>query len=82
MNSAPKRSPRSSSRVPPDKDESLKADIRFPGRILGDVIREQEGREAFVTGSRTCSDGTRPGATPGTTTRGRSPWVVLFRPAS
>jgi phosphoenolpyruvate carboxylase len=28
-------------------DDALMADIRFLGRILGDVIREQEGREAF-----------------------------------
>jgi phosphoenolpyruvate carboxylase len=30
-----------------DKNEPLVADIRMLGRILGDVIREQEGREAY-----------------------------------
>ncbi|MDR7295977.1 phosphoenolpyruvate carboxylase [Pelomonas aquatica] len=30
-----------------DKNEPLVADIRLLGRILGDVIREQEGREAY-----------------------------------
>ena len=34
-------------RAPADDDAALIADIRFLGRILGDVIREQEGREAF-----------------------------------
>ena len=47
MNTAPKRSARDARRLAVDKDESLKADIRFLGRILGDVIREQEGRDAF-----------------------------------
>ena len=31
----------------PADDEALLEDIRFLGRILGDVIREQEGRDAF-----------------------------------
>jgi len=30
-----------------DKNRPLVEDIRLLGRILGDVIREQEGREAF-----------------------------------
>ncbi len=30
-----------------EKNEPLVADIRLLGRILGDVIREQEGREAY-----------------------------------
>ncbi|HEV6968177.1 phosphoenolpyruvate carboxylase, partial [Roseateles sp.] len=30
-----------------DKNEPLLADIRLLGRLLGDVIREQEGREAY-----------------------------------
>jgi len=28
----------------PAKDEPLKEDIRFLGRLLGDVVREQQGR--------------------------------------
>jgi len=34
-------------RTEADKNEPLVADIRLLGRILGDVIREQEGREAY-----------------------------------
>ncbi|MFT7723607.1 MAG: phosphoenolpyruvate carboxylase [Roseateles sp.] len=34
-------------RADADKNEPLVADIRLLGRILGDVIREQEGREAY-----------------------------------
>ncbi|HEU6455067.1 MAG TPA: phosphoenolpyruvate carboxylase, partial [Roseateles sp.] len=34
-------------RLDADKNEPLVADIRLLGRILGDVIREQEGREAY-----------------------------------
>ena len=30
-----------------DKNEPLMRDIRLLGRILGEVIREQEGREAY-----------------------------------
>jgi phosphoenolpyruvate carboxylase len=30
-----------------DKDQPLIEDIRLLGRILGDVIREQEGQAAF-----------------------------------
>ena len=30
-----------------DKNRPLVEDIRLLGRILGDVIREQEGKEAF-----------------------------------
>ncbi len=32
---------------PQDKDQPLTDDIRLLGRILGDVIREQEGKDAF-----------------------------------
>ena len=32
----------------PDKDQPLMADIRLLGRLLGDVIREQEGEAAFA----------------------------------
>jgi phosphoenolpyruvate carboxylase len=32
----------------PDKDEPLVADIRLLGRILGDVIRQQEGEDAYA----------------------------------
>jgi phosphoenolpyruvate carboxylase len=32
----------------PSKDEPLVADIRLLGRILGDVIRQQEGQEAYA----------------------------------
>ena len=31
-----------------DKDQPLVQDIRLLGRILGDVIREQEGEAAFA----------------------------------
>ncbi|MGD7412729.1 phosphoenolpyruvate carboxylase, partial [Ralstonia pseudosolanacearum] len=31
------------------KDQPLKEDIRFLGRLLGDVLREQEGAAAFET---------------------------------
>ena len=31
----------------PAKDEPLKEDIRFLGRLLGDVVREQEGEDVF-----------------------------------
>ncbi len=31
----------------PSKDEPLKDDIRFLGRLLGDVVREQEGDDVF-----------------------------------
>ncbi|MFX8090362.1 phosphoenolpyruvate carboxylase, partial [Acinetobacter baumannii] len=31
------------------KDQPLKEDIRFLGRLLGDVLREQEGGAAFET---------------------------------
>ena len=34
-------------RTSPDKDQPLIDDIRFLGRLLGDVIREQEGQAAF-----------------------------------
>ncbi len=39
------KSPRTSSN--PDKNRPLIEDIRFLGRILGEVIREQEGKDAF-----------------------------------
>ena len=32
---------------PPPKNQPLVDDIRLLGRILGDVIREQEGKAAF-----------------------------------
>ncbi len=41
--SAPSRS----SPVTPDKDAPLKEDIRLLGRLLGDVLREQEGKAVF-----------------------------------
>ena len=31
----------------PSKDEPLKEDIRFLGRVLGDVVREMEGEDVF-----------------------------------
>ena len=31
----------------PDKDEPLREDIRYLGRILGDVVREHEGGKIF-----------------------------------
>ena len=33
--------------VAADKNEPLMRDIRLLGRILGEVIREQEGRDAY-----------------------------------
>ena len=42
---APSRRPRAP--AVPDKDQPLVDDIRLLGRILGDVIREQEGKPAF-----------------------------------
>ncbi|MFT4192446.1 MAG: phosphoenolpyruvate carboxylase [Comamonas sp.] len=46
---APRPGPRRPARGTPavGKDEPLIDDIRFLGRILGDVIREQEGRAAY-----------------------------------
>ncbi len=41
------RPPRRRARVEAPDEAALLDDIRFLGRILGDVIREQEGREAF-----------------------------------
>jgi len=35
-------------RVDRDKDQPLIDDIRLLGRLLGDVIREQEGAAAFA----------------------------------
>ncbi|MBS3995983.1 MAG: phosphoenolpyruvate carboxylase [Hydrogenophaga sp.] len=43
----PARSPRASAPPETDKDQPLIDDIRLLGRILGDVIREQEGPAAF-----------------------------------
>jgi phosphoenolpyruvate carboxylase len=43
---APEASP-SPSRRARDNERPLVEDIRLLGRILGDVIREQEGVEAF-----------------------------------
>jgi phosphoenolpyruvate carboxylase len=49
----PPRKPASSPPSPPaagdDKDLPLAEDIRFLGRLLGDVLREQEGKAAFDT---------------------------------
>ena len=39
--------PARSSRTAKDKNQPLMDDIRLLGRILGEVIREQEGREAY-----------------------------------
>lgn len=47
MKSAPKKTARDSISSASDKDAALVSDIRFLGRLLGDVIREQEGQEAF-----------------------------------
>ncbi len=43
----PTRKPRKPGNAPSGTEDALMTDIRFLGRILGDVIREQEGREAF-----------------------------------
>ena len=43
----PRTRARSSTSASPDKEQPLIDDIRLLGRILGDVIREQEGAEAF-----------------------------------
>jgi hypothetical protein len=32
----------------PDKDAPLKEDIRLLGRLLGDVLRDQEGEEVYA----------------------------------
>ena len=39
--------PKTSSRTREDKDQPLFQDIRYLGRLLGDVVREQEGDEVF-----------------------------------
>ena len=39
--------PKASSRTREDKDQPLFQDIRYLGRLLGDVVREQEGDEVF-----------------------------------
>jgi len=44
---APARSPRPAARTRDDKDQPLFEDIRFLGRLLGDVVREQEGDAVF-----------------------------------
>ena len=49
---APSRKPASPSRSKADgdaaaKNQALVEDIRLLGRILGEVIREQEGKDAF-----------------------------------
>lgn len=44
---APKSRTASAKKVEDTKNQPLVQDIRLLGRILGDVIREQEGREAF-----------------------------------
>ncbi|MCP5145906.1 MAG: phosphoenolpyruvate carboxylase [Gammaproteobacteria bacterium] len=48
---APKRN--TAKRADSDKNQPLIQDIRLLGRILGDVIREQEGRETFDLIERT-----------------------------
>ena len=40
--------PAAAKRRPSDEDLPLIADIRLLGRILGDVIREQEGEESYA----------------------------------
>src|SRR6187549_3192957 len=47
MSSAPPSSSSSPSRRARDNERPLVEDIRLLGRILGDVIREQEGLEVF-----------------------------------
>jgi phosphoenolpyruvate carboxylase len=48
VTSAPKRGGRRlAAQAVADDDDALLTDIRFLGRLLGDVIREHEGREAF-----------------------------------
>ena len=49
MRTQPQRSTKAPSLAPtsPDKDQPLIDDIRLLGRILGDVIREQDGAAAF-----------------------------------
>ncbi len=49
MSTSPSRAPNRPSQRPPatDKDRPLVEDIRLLGRILGDVIREQEGSAMF-----------------------------------
>jgi phosphoenolpyruvate carboxylase len=39
--------PKAGSRTREDKDQPLFQDIRYLGRLLGDVVREQEGDEVF-----------------------------------
>jgi phosphoenolpyruvate carboxylase len=45
--SAPTRPRPARTAAVPEKDQPLVEDIRLLGRILGDVIREQEGKKAF-----------------------------------
>ena len=47
MKSTPKNPHRDANSAATDKDSALVSDIRFLGRLLGDVIREQEGQDAF-----------------------------------
>ena len=47
MKSTPKNPHRDANSAANDKDSALVSDIRFLGRLLGDVIREQEGQDAF-----------------------------------
>ncbi|MDZ4161325.1 MAG: hypothetical protein U1D28_05510, partial [Burkholderiales bacterium] len=44
---APSTAPQPSSGSAPDKDAPLMEDIRLLGRLLGEVIHEQEGAAAF-----------------------------------
>ncbi len=41
------KAPKASSRTRDDKDQPLFEDIRYLGRLLGDVVREQEGDKVF-----------------------------------
>ncbi|AJC21524.1 phosphoenolpyruvate carboxylase [Pandoraea pulmonicola] len=43
----PSKIPSKSRRSREDKDAPLREDIRFLGRLLGDVLREQQGSDAF-----------------------------------
>ncbi len=47
VNTVPSKKTRKPAALPEGSNAPLMEDIRLLGRILGDVIREQEGREAF-----------------------------------
>jgi phosphoenolpyruvate carboxylase len=44
---APRRRPRATKAALAEKEQGLREDIRLLGRILGDTIREDEGRDAY-----------------------------------